>query len=278
MNKQYLKEHGLYDAHKQFMRLCEWSYSPTGLDEDDTQQDPNNAMGGNQDPMMGGGMQQGGQDSMMGADPMGATDPNMGGQNDMGGGMPQDPNAQADPNMGDAATIGDTSMDDMPMDDSFGEEDDEEDEDVIDVDDLTDAQEKINKKVNHVGKDVSAIDGRINQLMTALDKMERMINQNNDKIEQLNTEFQKRVQTPTEKLNLRSLDSYPFNVKPTEYWDKAVKDMPQYDVTDDNDTPTEKEYVIRQSDIDNTSDKEIEDSFDVIDDKFRQDISKIFGM
>jgi hypothetical protein len=270
MDKQYLKENGLYNAHKQFMRLCEWSYSPSGLDEDDeAPQDPN----------------------------MDATAQNMGDQNNMGAAAPQDGQgfmdggmnngmqSGQDQNMGmDDQNMENPSMsDDMPNGDMMPDipepstEDNEEDDDVIDVDDLTDAQEKMNKKVNHVGKDVSSMDNRINQLMTALDKMESMINSNNDKIEQLNAEFKARVQTPTEKLNLRSLDSYPFNVKPTEYWAKVTKDMPQYSVTDDNDIPTEKEYVIKQSDVDNVPDKEIEDSF-IIDDKFRQDINKIFGL
>ena len=34
MNKKYLKENNLYEAHKQFMRLCEWSYVPKTLEEE----------------------------------------------------------------------------------------------------------------------------------------------------------------------------------------------------------------------------------------------------
>lgn len=290
MNKQYLKENGLYEAHKQFMRLCEWSYSPSALEEDDAQQDPNadpNAMGADPNAM-------GGADSSMGGDPMGGTDPSMGADpnadpNAMGGDPNADPSMGSDPNaMGtDPNAMGGDMMDDpnaMGGDPMGGDMMDDpnamgDDNEVIDVEDLTQAQEKVNDKVNHIGKNLGSVDDRINSLMKALDKMEAMINKNNAKIEDLNNEFQKRIKTPTEKLNLRSLDSYPFNVKPTEYWDKAVKDMPQYSVTDDNEIPTQKEYTIHQSDIDSMSDKEIEDSFDsVIDDNMRQDINKIFGL
>ena len=154
-----------------------------------------------------------------------------------------------------------------------------EEDDVIDVEDLTQAQEKVNDKVNHIGKNLGGLDSQITDLMSTIKKMEDMINSNNKKIEDLNKEFKTRVQTPTEKLNLRSLDSYPFNVKPTEYWDKATKDLPQYAVADDNDIPTTKEYTIRQSDIDAANEKDIEDSFNgVIDQDMRFDINRIFGL
>ena len=278
MNKKYLKENGLYDAHKQFMKLCEWSYSPSGLDEDDDnpqdqmsdgfgqgmgmEQGQDQSMnGGNQQMQNGMGDMSQGQD-MMGGDPMGQTqDPN---QDAFGGGDPM-------------GGMGDMSDGDFDFGEDTDGEDEAEEDDVIDVDDLTNAQEKMNKKINHVGKDVSSLDDRIGQLMSALDNMENMINSTNSKIEQLNTEFQNRVKSPTEKLNLRSLDSYPFSVKPTEYWDKLAKENPNYSVKSDNDDE-EKEYTITQDDVDNVSDSEIAKSFDLIDDDMRQDINKIFGL
>ena len=272
MNKKYLKENGLYDAHKQFMKLCEWSYSPTTLEEDDMAQDNNQdqnggqagqpPMGGGADPMGGG---QGGQDPMAGgADPMGGQGGDMSGGTDPMGGAGQDPMG------GDADPMG--GLDPMGDDTEGGE-----DEEVIDVEDLTDAQEKVNDKVNHIGKNLGGVDKSITKLMATINKMETMIKNNNEKIEALNKEFMQRVKTPTEKLNLRSLDSYPFNVSPKDYWEKTTQDNPQYSVTDDNSIPTSKEYTIRQSDLDNVNSKDIEDSF-FIDDMMRQDINKIFGL
>lgn len=279
MNKQYLKDNGLYNAHKQFMKLCEWGYAPTALEEDDEEQQDPNAMGN--DPMAGGAdpnamgqnpMANGGQDpNAMGSDPnMMGADPNaMAGGNDPNVMGADDPNAMGgDPNM-----MGDVPPMDVPMDDEPQETDD-----VIDVEDLTQAQEKTNDKVNHVGKDVANVDSRIEKMLQSIEKMQHMIDKNNNDIQDLNNELKKRVATPTEKLNMRSLDSYPFNVKPTEYWDTKKGD-PNYSIAMNNDTAPQEEYQIKQSDIDNLNDKEIEDSFNnIIDDQFRQDINKIFGI
>ena len=281
MDKKFLKEHNLYEAHKQFMRLCEWSYVPQTLEEegeDDTQQDPNADMGGG-DPNMGGdpnAMPQdpnmgGGQDPNMGGDPnadMGGGDPNMGGDPNA---MPQDPNMGGDPN----AMPQDPNMggEMPPMDDMGGE-----DETVIDVDDITNAQEKMNSKVNVVGKGLGEVDDKIESLLQSLSKMEAMINNNNQEIAKFKAEFEKRNPTQTEKLNLRSLDSYPFNVNPKDYWaQKSVDPNSNYSGYSNNEEPTTKEYVITNSDVDDFSEREMQDSFD-IDDDLKQDINKIFGL
>ena len=140
MNKKYLKENNLYEAHKQFMRLCEFTYVPSSLEEDD-EQDMNN------DPMMGGDM--GGQQPM--------NDPMMGGEQQ----QPMD-----DPMMGN-----DMGMDDMPPMDNpmMGEEENEE---VIDVEELTNAQEKMNDKGNLVGQNLEGFDSKLEALMQSINKIE----------------------------------------------------------------------------------------------------------
>ena len=237
MDKKFLKEHKLYEAHKQFMRLCEWSYVPQTLEEegeDDMQQDPN-------------------------ADSQG----DMSGEQDSNA-MPQD-NGMGDPN------AMDNSM--PPMDNMGGE-----DETVIDVEDITNAQEKMNDKVNVVGKDLGEVDTKIEALLQSLNKMEAMINNNNQEIANFKAEFEKRNPTQTEKLNLRSLDSYPFNVNPKDYWaQKGADPNSNYSGIADNDKSTTQEYVITNNDVDDFSEREIEDSFD-IEDELKQDINKIFGL
>lgn len=275
MDKKYLKEHNLIEAHKQFMRLCETSFVPMGLEEDedddqmggapqDGDQDP--AMGGG-DPAMGGAPQDGGQDPAMGgADPMGGGDPAMGGQDAMGG----DPSMGADPMGGDPSMGGAD-----PMADPMGGE---EEDDVIDVDDITNAQEKMNDKINIIGKDLGKTDDRITQLLSSLEMMEKMIDKQNSEIEAFKQEFEKRNPTQTEKLNLRSLDSYPFNVNPKDYWKENGIDS-NYTVYSNNEEPTnsERSLEITNSDVDDFSEKEIQDSFDITDD-MRQTIEKIFGI
>ena len=151
-NIKYLKENNLLSAHEHFMKLSE-SYVPNfpeeEVDEADDQgaQDPN-SMGSDpsQDP------------SAMGTDPnaMGndmIQDPSMGADpSAMGSDISQDPNEMGgDPSMG-----ADPSA--MGGDESEGQDDG----DTIDIDGLTRAQDKLNVKQNHVGRDLSKVDTKIN--------------------------------------------------------------------------------------------------------------------
>jgi len=289
-NIKYLKENNLLEAHKHFMRLSE-AYIPTVLPEEEIEeagedmQDPN-AMGGDPNAMGGmpadGGMPQD-PNAMGGADPMGGGDPNaMGGQDPMAGGA--DPNAMggdpmasgADPNTQDPMADpmgGDMGAD--PMEDPMGEEP-EDDGDTIDIDGLTKAEDKLNVKQNHIGRDLSKVDNRISTLIDTINNLLTKVDSNNSEIESLKAEFEKRNPTQTEKLNLRSLDSYPFNVKPNEYWaDKAKQGG--YEAYADNDEPTTKEYVITNDDVDNPSD-DIANTFFKIDDDDIQTLEKMFNI
>ena len=92
----------------------------------------------------------------------------------------------------------------------------------------------------------------------------------------MKAEFEKRNPTQTEKLNLRSLDSYPFNVKPTDYWDEKAK-QGGYEAYSDNEEPTTQEYVITNDDVDNPA-KDIADTFFKINDDDIQTLDKLFNL
>jgi hypothetical protein len=285
---QYLKENNLFEAHKQFLKMCNEGYLGGPIEEAGEQEDDPNAMP--QDPnAMGGAPADGGQGApadpnAMGGDPnaMGG-DPNaMGGAPADGGqGAPADPNAMGgdsnamggDPNAmgGDPNAMG-GDPNAMPPDD--GGQDEGEQDDVLDVDDLTNAQEKLNKKQNSIGKDLGNVDDRITNLMGAVDKMEKMISSTNSEIANLKGELQKRVPTRTEKLNLRSLDSYPFNITPAQYWQDKGRNS-NYSAYGDNNEPTTQEYHITNDDVDNMDDKTVSDSFE-LDDDLNQTMKKIF--
>lgn len=283
-NVKYLKENNLYEAHKHFMRLSE-AYIPTSfpeeeIDEDgEDQQDPN---------AMGGGMPQD-PNAMGGQDPMGGGDPNA-----MGGGMPQDPNAMGadpmggdpnanpmgggDPNAMGADPMADPMGGDMDGEDPLADADgdmSEEDGETIDIDGLTKAQDKLNVKQNHIGRDLSKVDTRITSLIDTINNLLSKVDSNNSEIEALKAEFEKRNPTQTEKLNLRSLDSYPFNVKPNEYWAEKAKEG-GYEAYSDNAEPTTQEYVITNDDVDNPSD-DIAKTFFKIDDDDVQTLDKLFN-
>ena len=281
-NIKYLKENNLLSAHEHFMKLSE-SYVPNfpeeEVDEADDQgaQDPN-AMGSDpsQDPSA-----MGGDPSAMGNDM--AQDPSMGADPSMGNDMAQDPSMGGDP----SAMGGDPSMgNDMAQDPSAmgvdpsamggDESEGQDDGDTIDIDGLTRAQDKLNVKQNHVGMDLSKVDTKIKTLIDTIQNLQDKLDANNSEIESLKSEFEKRNPTQTEKLNLRSLDSYPFNVKPNEYWEKKAR-QGGYDTYSDNDEPTSKEYVITNNDVDNPT-RDVADTFFKIDDDDIQTMDKLFKL
>ena len=86
-------------------------------------------------------------------------------------------------------------------------------------------------------------------------------------IEDLKAEFEKRNPTETEKLNLRSQSSFPYSVKPKDYWNNKSQDG-NYNVIYDNGVDPnkeDKEYVLKQKDIDNAAsdDRSTYKTFDI---------------
>jgi hypothetical protein len=151
----------------------------------------------------------------------------------------------------------------------------EDDGETIDIDGLTKAQDKLNVKQNHIGRDLSKVDTRITSLIDTINNLLSKVDSNNSEIEALKAEFEKRNPTQTEKLNLRSLDSYPFNVKPSEYWEEKAK-QGGYEAYSNNAEPTTQEYTITNDDVDNPSD-DIAKTFFKIDDDDIQTLDKLFN-
>lgn len=276
-NIKYLKENGLLEAHKQFLRMCNETYiSPIEeLDEaDDNEQDmPDQGA----DPMNDNGMDNGAEQAN---GPMGGDNP-MGGENPQGMDN-QDMGVMGNDTMGDDGMGG---MEEPSLDDSedpFGDGNEEEtndDGDTIDIDDLTDAQEKLNHKTNKIGIDLGKVDNRIERLMASLEKMETMIDSNNEEIMNLRKEFEKRNPTQIERLDMRrKFDSPGFSETPEEAIEKRIQNRNNYSVTDGGEKTDEKQYTLTQDDIKNANTSQIADSFYNIDDDDIQDINKIFGI
>lgn len=130
-----------------------------------------------------------------------------------------------------------------------------EDEVEVDVTSLVDGAKeakiaaiKAMKVSKNTGEELM---GKLSDLEARLAKMDSVAS----KIENLEKEIVKRNPTPVEKLEMRSLDSYPYNIKLSDYWaDKKGA----YDVTNQ-----EKEYVLTNDDIDSDfSYSQIKDTFD----------------
>ncbi len=282
-NIKYLKENGLLEAHKQFLRMCNETYiSPIEeLDEADDNEQNTSEQG--TAPMNDNGMNGGAEQETapMGDDnPMNNDNP-MGGENQQGMDN-QDMGGMGDDTMGDDGMSG---MEEPSLDDSedpFGDGNDEEtnDEgDTIYIGDLTDAQEKLNYKTNKIGIGLGKVDNRIERLMASLEKMETMIDSNNEEIMNLRKEFEKRNPTQIERLDMRrKFDSPGFSETPEEAIEKRIQNRNNYIVTDGGEQTDEKQYTLTQDDIKNANTSQIADSFYKIDDDDIQDINKIFGI
>lgn len=132
-------------------------------------------------------------------------------------------------------------------------------DEVIDVDDLTNSQKETEYKID-------GVDNRLLRIAKVTDKLLTALELNNNKIEDLKAEIERRNPTEDEKLNLRSQASYPYSVKPKDYWDNKTQNS-NYDVTYTNNPNTEgsdKEYVLRKSDVANgMDDRSISKSMDI---------------
>ena len=266
-NTDLIKQYKLEEAVKRIQKINEYTFYDSTMVEDD--QDPN-AMDGDPNggmPPMDDPNAMGPDPNMMGGDPNGGMPPMGGDPNAMGGEpnmMGGDPNGEMPPMDDPNAMGGDPNGEMTPMDDpnAMGDEEGIEDidmeteqpgDEVIDVDELTQSQETTEFKVDNV-------DDKLNKVLKIISKFNDAIEANDQKIEDLKKEFQKRNPTAEETLNLRSLASYPFSERPDEYWKKQQQEHPNYNVISDNDVSTadeQKEFEIRKGDIDNFNERDI---------------------
>ena len=247
-------------------------------EENDPNADPNAAPAPGGD--MGGGMPAdpnaapGG--DMGGGAPM---DPNAMAGGDMGGGMPADPNAApggeeapAAPPQGfnpqDPAAGGDISNADF---DAAGADMQQPGDEVLDVTELTDKQDDIEKEVGEIG-------GKFDKVMKALGAFEELLRANDQKIEDLKAEYERRNPTQVEKLSMQTAKSYPFNVTPEEFW-KEKEATSNYSTEDDDNGKEQGQYQITANDVAGATDwKSISDSLDDDDFMYHQTLAKVMGL
>lgn len=147
---------------------------------------------------------------------------------------------------------------DMPQSADATTDDMQPDDEVIDVDDLTDAQQETEDKVDGVST-------QLVRLLKVVSKYNDAIDRQNQEIEDLRKEFEKRNPSEEEMLNIRSQAGYPYSEQPKDYWKNKVKENPNYNVMFDNNIPTNKEqekFEIKDSDLNGLNYKNISDSFD----------------
>ena len=271
------------DVKKRLNMICEYDVKrglnefvvmPGTVEEAGDDEDPNAATGG--DPSaMGGAPAPAGDPAAMGGDPntmggdpnaMGGGMPPMGGDPNAMGGDPNamggDPNAMggADPNAdgeGEAQTPDGFNPMDMGGDPNAmgGGDMQQPGDEVLDVTELTDKQDDIEGEIKEVG-------GKFDEVLKAIGSFEELLRSNDEKIENLKAEIERRNPTQIEKLGLQKEKSYPFSVSPDEYW-KDKEATSNYSTEPDNNGVEQGQYVITAKDVDgDTNWKAIADSLD----------------
>ena len=272
VDRKYLKESNLENVYKRMRQINEYVITGYNNEADDMQQDANAAP---VDQNMGGepntatapadpNMQTPAGDTNASPAPDMNTDPNATPVDQNMGGEPNaDPNgemapAEPDPTIG--AEAPETGEDGEPIEDMDMEGDTEEagpDDEVLDVDDLTNSQEAAEYKID-------GVDDKLTKLLVIVGKFAKAIEDNDNNINDLKSEVEKRNPTDIERINIRSQNSQPFSVNPGAYWDGVRAKNPNYQVISDNNvSPNEEDkvYTITDDDLQNFNTSEVEKSF-----------------
>lgn len=254
MSKEIYESQVAKDAAKRFRMLCEYTFN---IAEDDGEEEiatPKDTTPGNED-----------------ISPAEGDMNDMNGMNDMqtppaedGGAPGFNPEVSDDMDMPDVNANLDSNVDTEPM---------QSEDEVIDIDELTSSQEETEEKVEdlHV-----TMEKGFEKLLNVVNRLDKMIDMSTANMENIKQEIEKRNPTPIEKLNMRAAnDSYPFNIKPDDYW-KEKEATSNYRIGGEGESDA-TQYTITQADIDNITDfKKI--SQDLDDSGFNQNLMNIFGL
>lgn len=138
------------------------------------------------------------------------------------------------------------AMDDMSMDST----------EEIDITDLVNMTKNIKNDLDNNKQDNSMVIGKMDDVFTKLTDLEQKLAQMDvvmSKIDELGSKVEMmKPETPQEKLEMRSLDSYPFNQKPQEFFAQKQGEM---QATGKN------EYILTKDDVQNYSQDEVKTSF-----------------
>ena len=147
----------------------------------------------------------------------------------------------------------------LPVEDEFADEPAMEEEPMggegeveVDVSDIVDKTEEAKEEASQASSKIDDLLGKFSELEQKLTGMDAIIN----KMDELEKEVIERNPNPTEKLSMRSMDSFPYSVKLTDFW----ADREGYDATGEE--GEEKEYTLTQQDIDDEyNESDIKGSF-----------------
>jgi hypothetical protein len=132
----------------------------------------------------------------------------------------------------------------------------------VDVTDLVNMVKNIKNDMESSKKDNGAVINKMDDVFTKLNDLEAKLGEMNAvmaKIDQLGAKVEEmRTKTEVERLEMRSLDSYPFNEKPQEFFAHKQGEMKQ---------SGKNEYVLTKDEVENYPKDAIMKSFNTKDEK-----------
>lgn len=109
---------------------------------------------------------------------------------------------------------------------------------TVDITDLVSSTNDTKNKIEGTNELLNNLMSKFTELEGKISSFDRIVN----KIDSLEKDFEKRLPTPVEKLELRSKDSYPYNLKLTDVFKNYL------DGSEDDKTQTQ-DYTLTQDDV-----------------------------
>ena len=126
----------------------------------------------------------------------------------------------------------------------------------IDITDLVNMTKNIKKEIDDNKQENGAVLGQMDSIFSKLDDLESKLTQMDSvisKIDELSSKIEQiKPKTPEEKLQMRSLDSYPFSQNPQQFFASKQGEMR---------SSGKNEYVLTKDEIENYSNDTIRDTF-----------------
>lgn len=198
-----------------------------------------------EEPAMDGGEEMGGEEmggEEMGEDPFAAE----------GGEEMPDPDAPLEP---DGDMGGEEMAEPLPPPEPM------EDEVELDVTELVQGTEAAKQSADQASQQIGDLMAKFDDLTKGLSKVDAIAS----KIDDMEHEIEKRNPTPDEQLEMRSLDSFPYSLKLTDYWSEKEGN---YDAMGKDENGANEEYTLTQDEVDKDYNQiHIKDSFSDVGDK-----------
>jgi len=250
MKKKGINKQLLEAELKKYKLMSEYSFYVPDNDDD------------NRNLLLGSSVNEDGETD--GGENIGNPDDEQGGEQQNQGNQPngqpseEGANMNTDPNQPPMDGEQQPAPEDVPPMGNEPQPEPEGDEVELDVTELVNGTQEAKASADIATRKMEELLSKFNELESKLGSMDGI----STKIEDLERQIEKRNPTPDEKLEMRSFDSYPYNIKLTDYW--AEKEGP-YNVLDDS---SEKEYTLTQDDIKGEyNDNQIKDSFKEFDEE-----------